>query len=287
MLAADAGVAVANVAENPVDVASTTSSTSTVGIASRSLVFVDPGVDDIGTLLSGVSDTQAEIVLLNGDQNGVDQISRVLASRTNVAAVHVIAHGSDGALHLGNATLDSETLASHAAQIRSWQNSFVDSADILLYGCNVASTTSGEQFVNELARLTGADIASSDDVTGSKSNGADWDLEYVVGSVEASLAFHHTQLDRYQATLATTIDIFAAGQTGEENLDIFIDQQYVTTFYNVGGDVQSRDFQRFVFESEQSLTADQVSVAFGNDAFDPATGFDRNLVVDKIVLERH
>ena len=85
--------------------------------------------------------------------------------------------------------------------------------------------------------------------------------------------------------MLSTVDIFAAGTTGDENLDIFIDQAYVTTFESVGGNVDSRDFVKFTFETDQTLSADQVSVAFGNDFFDPANGIDRNLVVDRIVLD--
>ena len=85
--------------------------------------------------------------------------------------------------------------------------------------------------------------------------------------------------------MLSTVQIFAAGSTGEENLDLFIDGEYETTFESVGGDVRSRDFVSFEFETSETLSASQISVAFGNDAFDPATGKDRNLLVDKIVLD--
>ena len=85
--------------------------------------------------------------------------------------------------------------------------------------------------------------------------------------------------------MLSTVQIFAAGSTGEENLDLFIDGNYETTFESVGGDVRSRDFVSFEFETSETLSASQISVAFGNDAFDPATGKDRNLLVDKIVLD--
>ena len=85
--------------------------------------------------------------------------------------------------------------------------------------------------------------------------------------------------------MLSTVQIFAAGSTGEENLDLFIDGNYETTFESVGGDVRSRDFVSFEFETSETLSASQISVAFGNDAFDPVTGKDRNLLVDKIVLD--
>ncbi len=85
--------------------------------------------------------------------------------------------------------------------------------------------------------------------------------------------------------MLSTVEIFAAGATGQENLDLFIDDQYVTTFLNVGGNVDQRDFVQLTYQTDEPLTPGRVSVAFGNDFFDPQTGFDRNLLVDRIVVE--
>ena len=85
--------------------------------------------------------------------------------------------------------------------------------------------------------------------------------------------------------MLSTVEIFAAGATGEEQLDVFIDDQYQASFLNVGGDPSARDFQVFTYETDQTLAADQVGIAFGNDSYNPETGFDRNLYVDKIVID--
>ena len=85
--------------------------------------------------------------------------------------------------------------------------------------------------------------------------------------------------------MLSTVEVFAAGNTGEENLDLFINGQLEATFSNVGGDVQQRDLVRFVFETDQDVTTGDVAIGFNNDAFDPATGFDRNLLVDRIVVD--
>ena len=85
--------------------------------------------------------------------------------------------------------------------------------------------------------------------------------------------------------MLSTVSIFAAGQTGAENLDLFIDDQFVTTFNNVGGDVGSRDFVELQFDTEETLSPGRIGVAFGNDFFDLQTGEDRNLLVDRIVVD--
>ena len=85
--------------------------------------------------------------------------------------------------------------------------------------------------------------------------------------------------------MLSTVEVFAAGSTGVENLDIFINGQLETSFFSVGGDVEQRDFVRLVFETDQNLTTGDVGIGFSNDAFDPSIGLDRNLLVDRIVVD--
>ena len=53
--------------------------------------------------------------------------------------------------------------------------------DILFYGCNIAADESGEILIKQIAEITDADVAASDDVTG---KGGDWDLEKHTGIIE-------------------------------------------------------------------------------------------------------
>ena len=56
---------------------------------------------------------------------------------------------------------------------------------ILIYGCSFGAGRAGRAAVRALARATGADIAASDDPTGSAAFGGDWDLEVREGEVAA------------------------------------------------------------------------------------------------------
>ena len=85
--------------------------------------------------------------------------------------------------------------------------------------------------------------------------------------------------------MLSTVQIFAAGQTGEEVFQLSIDDVVQAEFVVTGGDIASRDFQEFTFDTPANISADQVRIEFINDAFDPATGYDRNLFVDRIVID--
>ena len=85
--------------------------------------------------------------------------------------------------------------------------------------------------------------------------------------------------------MLSTVEIFAAGSTGQENFDLLVNNQVVATFSNVGGNADQRDFVRFEFETDQTVTPGDISIAFTNDAFDPSIGLDRNLTVDRIAVD--
>ena len=85
--------------------------------------------------------------------------------------------------------------------------------------------------------------------------------------------------------MLSTVSIFAAGGAGDEAFELKIDDVVVETFTNVGGDASAREFNEFIFETSETITADQVRVEFINDAFDAETGFDRNLFVDRIEID--
>ncbi|MCK5913785.1 MAG: DUF4347 domain-containing protein, partial [Desulfuromusa sp.] len=169
------------------------------------VVFVNNNVADYELLiadLQGNDDNRIlEVVVLDSDRDGIEQISDILADRTNLDAVHFITHGSDGQVNLGNSFLDLDSLESNHSTIQNWGTALNGDADLLIYGCNLASTTTGEQFIDTLAQLTGADVAASDDLTGHKSLGGDWELEYQAGVIDAQVAVSESLQATWMATL--------------------------------------------------------------------------------------
>ncbi len=155
----------------------------------QELVIVDQAAEDYESLLDDLSE-QAEgesllhFVVLDADTDGVDQITDALENYQSLDAVHIISHGKDAALKLGNTWLHTNNLDGYAAQIANWGDAFASHADIMLYGCNLAESDTGQTFVESLGALTGADVAASSDSTGHESLGGDWHLEYTAGSVE-------------------------------------------------------------------------------------------------------
>jgi len=152
----------------------------------RELVVVNSAVRNPTELLKGIS-PDAELIYLKPGQDGIQQISEALRDRQNVQVIHILSHGTDGAVKLGNLWLQSSNLDQHADAIAGWGKALSSDADVLIYGCNVAATESGRSLVDALSDLTGADVAASEDKTGHADKGGDWALEYLTGAIEASI----------------------------------------------------------------------------------------------------
>ncbi|MEW8586072.1 MAG: DUF4347 domain-containing protein, partial [Candidatus Thiodiazotropha sp.] len=154
------------------------------------------------------------VVLLDTDGNGIDQLSEILAEYRGLDAIHLISHGGEGEIRLGDANLDLETLQQSVDRITAWGEALSLEGDWLFYGCDIAATASGERFIEQFAALTGADAAASDDTTGHTASGGDWQLEYSVGSIETAIAFSRP----LQTSWSGTLDI-VTGLVGHYTFD--------------------------------------------------------------------
>jgi len=173
----------------------------------KELVFVDTGVEGYEQLLAdlleqGSESRQFVVYTLDSQSDGIAQISAILAEQTEVDAVHVVSHGSEGSINLGNSRLNSASLDNYSDAIAGWSTAFTADADILIYGCDLAGNSAGQSLTNALSQITGADVAASDDDTGQASLGGDWELEYRVGQIETSIAFSANVQQNWRGLLA-------------------------------------------------------------------------------------
>ena len=65
---------------------------------SQELVFVDTGIQNYAQLVDDIianadDDRSFEVIVLEADRDGVEQISRALADRQDLDAVHFVTHG--------------------------------------------------------------------------------------------------------------------------------------------------------------------------------------------------
>lgn len=163
------------------------------------VIFVDPRVQDADRLIAQALSqrsaedesqaTRAEVVVLDAQSDGLEQITRWLARYDDLQAIHLVSHGDDGSLLLGTTLVNADKLDAQAEQFASWRQALSADADLLIYGCDVGKGERGERFVSTLSELTGADVAASIDATGSAVAGGNWTLERRVGAIESTTLF--------------------------------------------------------------------------------------------------
>ncbi len=222
--------------------------------APQAVVFIDTRVEDYQTLLDDIlqntSTEEVSVVLLDADSDGVGQITEALKNYAGISAVHVISHGTAGAVQLGNTLLNQHSLSQYEGEIAAWGNALGESADLLFYGCNLAGSAEGIQLVEQLAALTRADVAASNDLTGHLQQGGDWELEVVTGTIETASLFSVNLQQQWQGVLADVNHI---------HVDDAVNALSFSSSHNVG--------QSFVYDSSNpTYIVNQLSIQLMKDA---------------------
>src|SRR4028119_1299587 len=112
------------------------------------IVFIDAAVADYQTLLYRVK-LGVEAIVIDSHRDGVEQISEVLANRTNIDSIHLVSHGEPGSLQLGKTRLSVANLEAYSQRLQQWRRALTIDADILIYGCNVAAASYACQKVRQ------------------------------------------------------------------------------------------------------------------------------------------
>ena len=208
------------------------------------LIIVDQSVHNIEQLLQSIDDDsndgrQFDIVYLDPQSDGIDQITEVLDSDVQYDAVHLLTHGDDGMLRLGDAWLDQHTIEQRIDQIEQWSQGLSNDADLLLYGCDLGANSAGELLISRLHQLTGADVAASTDATGHESRGGDWNLELQVGVIDAPTLIAQQTADEWNGLLAvytvTNTADSGAGSLRQAILDANASAGLDTIAFNIAG----------------------------------------------------
>jgi len=134
------------------------------------LVIIDSGVDQPEHLLQGLK-PNTEVRLLDSKEDGVIQITQIL-QEVRARRVHIVSHGSPGCLYLGNTQLNLNTLKRYQEQVKTWR------VPLLLYGCRVAATETGQRFVQQLEEITRTTVKASAEQVGSAAKGGTWNLDW-------------------------------------------------------------------------------------------------------------
>ena len=85
---------------------------------SAAITFIDASIQNYQTLIDQFS-PNTECIVLTSESDGLTQIAQALAGRSNIEAIHIVSHGSEGSLSLGTSTLNSDNFSEYSAILAS------------------------------------------------------------------------------------------------------------------------------------------------------------------------
>lgn len=183
------------------------------------VAFIASELADRATLIQTLREGVTYVILDNA-RDGLDQIARYLSNH-QIRVLHIVSHGGAGLIEIGSTRLSQDTLKQYESELREIGQLLDTDAEIHIYSCNVASTSAGVAFVEQLSEITGTSVAASENLTGSASLGGDWNLETHIGQISALMAFNVTAVQAYASVLAATDENFdSLGQTDTINTSI-------------------------------------------------------------------
>lgn len=179
----------------------------------QNLLVIDNQINNWQALASSITQDTA-LLIIDSSTDGLTQLSDYLnqlqasmgiETFTPLQSIQIISHGTTGSLLLGNSIFNTNNLKQYTAQLTSIGNALSATGDILLYGCNIGSDLVGLDFINQLAGLTNADVAASNDITGSVAVGGNWILEANSGTINTQLAINNSLIQTYNSTLGLIV----------------------------------------------------------------------------------
>ena len=163
---------------------------------SRQIIFIDATVPDYQSLLVGLA-AGTRVYVLDPNQDGLEQMARVLEHSRDVSAVSIISHGAEGEIKLGSTILTSANLSQHQAALQEIGAALGPRGDLLIYGCDVAEGADGSGFVNAIAEATGVTVAASSHLVGDVAAGDGWNLDVRTGTIVAPAVLSAAALDAF------------------------------------------------------------------------------------------
>ena len=127
-------------------------------------------------------DASSNGYVLDSSLDSISHLRRILSSYHYLDSVQIISHGSTGAFNTGSAVLNSVTIPDYPTQIEDTGSSLKAAEDLLLYEGDIARGDTEQKFINDLAKITGADVAAFYELIGPTSLDGNWSIDIKVGN---------------------------------------------------------------------------------------------------------
>jgi hypothetical protein len=230
------------------------------------ILFIDPAVSDIGTMLGFVR-PEVDAMVLDPIRPAARQMARALAGRRNLEAIHVITHGASGQVTFSASEWSVKTLEDEANDLATIGDTLGTSGELLLWSCETGHGDAGETFVAELSHAIGADVHAAATKIGAAELGGCWNLARGPRTLTARQPLSPDGQARYAGVLAVQITISGEIQQGPttRNVAYFVLDEARNA---VVGNITLPDASTFAKSFRLQVTVPQLSESFAVGLFD-------------------
>jgi N-acetylneuraminic acid mutarotase len=166
----------------------------------QAVVFFESSVADYQALARGL-DSNTDAVVLDAGGDGIQEMAAFLAGRTNLSTIGIVAHGAPGAVFLGTATLDTESLRGYASELAMISSALGSAGELDLWSCDVAAGEAGRVLLRDLAAVTGIGLAASEHMIGSAALGGNWRLDAKLAAAQGETPFSAASINAFPGLL--------------------------------------------------------------------------------------
>ncbi|WP_420965872.1 VCBS domain-containing protein [Bradyrhizobium sp. B120] len=168
----------------------------------REIAFIDRGIDDLETLLAGIR-PDVEAILLSDDEPAVRQMARAVQARSELNAIHIVAHGQPGTMAFSAGLLSLDAMDRVAGDLADLGSAITQGGELRLWSCAVAQGEYGAAFIDAIAAATGAKVVASAQRVGAAARGGSWDISSLDDSTLAEPPITATGQGAYAGVLDT------------------------------------------------------------------------------------
>lgn len=153
-------------------------------VRASEILFVDPAVSDLDTILGNLR-PEVDAIILDRGRPAVRQIAAALETREGLDAVHVIAHGAPGRVGFSAGEWSVATIKEAANDLAAIGRSLAVDGDLRLWSCETAWGEAGTAFIEALAKAVGADVSAATTRVGAAALGGVWAVSAGVNQLSA------------------------------------------------------------------------------------------------------
>ena len=122
------------------------------------MLFIDenlPGYQIVAQEI--IQELDVEIVLLDPNRDGLEQIREALTGQEHLEAIHLLASGEPGRINLGNSEISAKTLrGENSGAIEAIRAVLKNDGEIRIYGCRFNDGEAGQEATRLLSGMTGS-----------------------------------------------------------------------------------------------------------------------------------